>query len=127
MSAPATATALREQLHAGDEPWAWRMLLQGRDHLQLMLEKPDDELVASWEAAPSSTGSVQFDTLLAALARHQFEIVGRPAPEWTYADPLPQPWIPEHPFLTPERAKAKAPEWLRELNIYIPERDLVTA
>lgn len=127
MSAPATAAALREQLQLGDREWAWRMLLQGRDHLQLMLEKEDDELIGSWEAAPSTTGSNEFDTLLAALALHGFEIAGRTAPEWTRVDPLPEPWIPEHPFLSPERAMAKAPGWLRELNIYVPERDLVTA
>lgn len=127
MSAPATATALQEQLHAGDREWAWRMLLQGRDHLRLMLEKQDDELVGSWEAAPISTGSTEFDTLLAALASHEFETAGRIAPEWARIDPLPEPWIPEHPFLSPERAMLKTPEWLRELNIYVPERDLVTA
>ena len=42
MSAPATAAALREQLHLGDRGWGWRMLLQGRDHLRLMLKKQDD-------------------------------------------------------------------------------------
>lgn len=126
MSAPATATALGEQLQAGDSEWAWRMLLQGRDHLRLMLDKDGDQLIASWEAAPGSTGSHEFDALLAALARHEFQAAGRSAPEWTHIDPLPQPWIPEHPFLSTDRAMAKTPEWLRELNIYIPERDLVT-
>jgi hypothetical protein len=127
MSAPATAAAVREQLRAGDRAWAWRMVLQGRDHLQLMLEKQDDELIPSWEAAPGPTGSKEFDTLLAALARHEFEAVGRTAPEWACIGPLSEPWIPEHPFLSLERAAAKTPAWLRELNIYIPERDLITA
>jgi transcriptional regulator with XRE-family HTH domain len=127
MTAPATGSALREQLQAGDADWAWRMLLQGRDHLRLMLARPDDELLGSWEAAPSSTGSAEFDALLAALTRHEFEAARRSAPDWTRAEPLAQPWIPEHPFLTPERAMAQTPEWLRVLNIFVPERDLVTA
>jgi hypothetical protein len=40
---------------------------------------------------------------------------------------MPEPWIPSHPFLTPERAISKTPTWLSDLNIFIPERDLVTA
>jgi len=127
MTAPATASTLREQLHAGDVAWAWRLLLQGRDHLRLMLSRQDDELLGSWEAAPAPTGSTGFDALLAALARHEFEAAGRPAPDWTKGQPLNQPWIPEHPFLTAERVIAQTPEWLRALNIFVPHRDLVTA
>lgn len=127
MSAPGTAAALQEHLTVGDSDWAWRMLLQGRDHLRLMLKKQDETLIASWEAAPGSTGSTEFDTLLATLAQHEFEVADYPAPHWTHVDPLPEPWIPEHPFLTPDRAVAKTPAWLGRLNIYVPERDLVTA
>jgi hypothetical protein len=127
MSAPATAAALRQQLQAGDRAWAWRMLLQGRDHLRLMLEKQDEALLASWEAVPSPIGSTQFDSRLAALARHEYENADRTAPTWTCQDPLPEPWVPEHPFLSRERAMTKTPQWLRELNIYVPDRDLVTA
>lgn len=127
MTAPTTATALREQLQAGDTEWVWRMLLQGRDHLRLMLTEPDEQLLASWEAAPTSTGSAGFDALLAALTRREYEAAHLVAPEWTHTEPLKQPWTPEHPFLTPERAAAQTPQWLRELNIFIPERDLVTA
>jgi transcriptional regulator with XRE-family HTH domain len=127
LTAPATARAVREQLQADDGPWAWRMLLQGRDHLRLMLAEQDGELLGSWQAAPSSTGSPEFDALLAALARHEFEAAHREAPDWTHSAPLDKAWIPEHPFLTPERAMAQAPAWLRELNIFVPERDLITA
>lgn len=126
MTAPATASAVREQLRAGDADWAWRMLLQGRDHLRGMLGE-QDELLGSWEAEPASTGSAGFDALLAALTRHEFEAAGRTPPTWTNAAPLDRPWAPAHPFLSPERAKAQTPEWLRALNIFVPARDLVTA
>jgi transcriptional regulator with XRE-family HTH domain len=127
MTAPATASALRQQLQAGDEPWAWRMLLQGRDHLRLMLSSQDERLLGAWEAAPSSTGSAEFDALLAALTRHEFESARRSVPDWARAEPLDQPWIPEHPFLAPDRVMAQTPEWLQALNIFVPERDLITA
>lgn len=127
MSAPVTAAALREQLRAGDHEWTWRMLLQGRDHLRVILEKDDPQLWGSWEATPGPTGAPEFDALLAALTKHEFETAGRPEPAWTQRAPLTEPWVPAHPFLSHERVLAKTPEWLRELNIYIPERDLVTA
>ncbi len=127
MSAPATANALREQLRAEDAEWAWWMLLQGRDHLRVVLATKDDELIASWEAAPTATGSAGFDALLAGLTRQEYAAAGRPAPDWARAEPLEQPWVPEHPFLTPERVVAQTPQWLRDLNIFVPERDLVTA
>lgn len=127
MTAPTTASTLREQLQAGDASWVWRMLLQGRDHLRLMLCMQDDKLLGSWEAAPSSTGTAEFDALLAALARHEFEAARRSVPDWAICEPLDQPWVPEHPFLTPERAITQTPDWLRALNIFVPNRDLVTA
>lgn len=127
MTAPSTALAVRHHLARDDSAWAWRMLLQGRDHLRLMLAGSDEELLASWEAAPASTGSVGFDALLAALARHEFEAADRVAPAWTQTAPLAQPWSPEHPFLSPKRVAAQTPAWLRALNIFVPERDLVTA
>lgn len=127
MTAPATASTVREQLQANDPQWAWRMLLQGRDHLRVLLAGADPGPVGAWEAAPSSTGSVPFDTLLAALTRHEFEAAHREAPGWTLTAPLEQAWIPEHPFLTPERVRATTPEWLRALNIFVPDRDLITA
>lgn len=127
MSSSATATALHESLREGEREWTWRTLLQGRDHLRLMLEKQDDELIWSWEAAPGPTGSTKFDALLAALTRREFETAERTPPEWASVTPLPEAWIPEHPFLSRDRAMALTPAWLRALNIYVPERDLVTA
>lgn len=127
MSAPATSAAMQGYLRAGEPEWAWRMLLQGRDHLQLMLSKQDEELIGSWEAAPGATGSGEFDALLAALTLHEFNAAGLAAPEWAHVEPLSQPWVIEHPFLTRDRVIAKTPEWLRELNIFVPGRDLITA
>lgn len=130
MSAPTTALAMREQLLAGATDWAWRMLLQGRDHLTLMLSTSDEHpaLLAAWEAAPSSTGWVEWDSLLAAVVSHEYDEVGRRAPEWTTTAPLlTEAWIPAHPFLDAKRVRAQTPDWLSARNIYVPARDLVTA
>lgn len=123
MSAPATAAAIRE---ASDEEWAWRMLLQGRDHLRLLLRRHDGS-EAAWEAAPGTTGEPGFDTLLAVLTAHEFKAAGEDPPEWSNVEPLPDPWIPEHPFLDPDEIIQQTPDYLARLNIFVPARDLVTA
>jgi len=123
MSAPATAAAIRE---ASDEEWAWRMLLQGRDHLRLLLRRHDGS-EAAWEAAPGTTGEPGFDTLLAVLTAHEFKAAGQDPPEWSKVEPLADPWIPEHPFLDPDEIIQQTPDYLARLNIFVPARDLVTA
>jgi transcriptional regulator with XRE-family HTH domain len=123
MSAPVAAKIIRD---TDDEDWAWRMLLQGRDHLRMLLEDGKDA-VSGWEAAPPTTGSAGFDTLLAVLARREFEEVGAEPPSWCRPRRLPEPWIPDHPLLTRKQVIAKTPEFLKELNVFIPARDLITA
>lgn len=127
MSAPATASAMREYVRAGEPEWIWRMLLQGRDHLGLMIAEHAQDLIDSWEAQPASTGAGEWDALLAAVAAHELERAGLVSPGWALTAPLAEPWLPEHPFLTPDRVRAQTPPWLRARNIYIPARDLATA
>jgi transcriptional regulator with XRE-family HTH domain len=122
MTAPATATAIRE---ADDEDWAWRMLLQGRDHLRLLLRRHDGS-EAAWEAAPGTTGQAGFDTLLAVLTAHEFEAAGEDPPEWTKVKALSDPWVPEHPFLERDEIIEQTPDYLARANIFVPARDLVT-
>lgn len=87
------------------------------------------ELLATWEAAPGSVGDPGWDTLLAAVVMHEFEqAAGLTPPPWaTDRAPLAEPWTPDHPLLSPERVETLTPAWLRERNIFVPQRDLVTA
>ncbi|GAA0608927.1 helix-turn-helix transcriptional regulator [Kribbella sandramycini] len=123
LTAPATAAAIRE---ATDVEWAWRVLLQGRDHLRLLLARHDGA-EAAWEAAPATTGQTAFDTLLATLTAREFAAAGEDPPTWTEVEPLAEPWIPDHPFLSRDEIIAQTPDYLARLNIFVPARDLVTA
>jgi transcriptional regulator with XRE-family HTH domain len=123
MSAPATATAIRE---ANDQDWAWRMLLQGRDHLRLLLHRRDGS-EAAWEAAPGTTGQAGFDALLAVLTAHEFGEAGEDPPAWSKVEALLDPWIPEHPLLGRDEIVAQTPDFLARANIFVPARDLSTA
>lgn len=127
MSAPVTAAAMREYFLAGEIEWIWRMLLQGRDQLAATVEERDQVLLDAWEAEPGTVGSAEWDALLAALVAHELEAAGLEAPAWSLRQPLSDPWMPEHPFLSPDRVRAQTPDWLSDQNIYVPARDLVTA
>ncbi|WP_250282743.1 hypothetical protein [Frankia sp. CiP1_Cm_nod2] len=92
-----------------------------------MLLKDGDPAVSGWKAAPPTTGSAGFDTLLAVLTRREFDQAGVRPPAWCEPRRLPEPWIPDHPFLTREQVIARTPGFLKELSIFVPARDLVTA
>ena len=127
MSAPVTAIAMREHLLADELEWVWRTLLQGRDHLALAIAEEGPALLDAWEAEPVAVGSAGWDALLAAVVAHEHEAADLQAPPWSRREPLAEPWLPEHPFLSPSRVRRQTPDWLRRQNIYVPARDLVTA
>lgn len=125
MTAPGSAAKIREALREGDETWAFKMALQARDHLRLILETLP-ALAGAWEARPRSTGSAGWDTLLAALTAHEFETHGFAAPEWTKGPGLEEPWVLDSPRLDERQIRERTPAWLAERGIYANERDLVT-
>lgn len=130
MSPPSTGREIHRALRKGDDLWALKMTLQGRDHLRALLREND---VASnaWNATPRTTGSHRWDALLAALTEHEFEEADREPPRWAVADDRrlgrQDEWImPSLLFDEPEIREA-TPRWLAEHGIYAAERDLVTA
>lgn len=65
--------AMRESFLAADVGWTWRMLLQGRDHLALLVAERHQVLLDAWEAVPGTVGSAGWDALLAAVSAHELE------------------------------------------------------
>jgi hypothetical protein len=124
-SAQQTVDFMREALTVDDDARLFRFMCQGRDHLAQLLALGD---TSSWSDAPTSTGDRSYDLLLAALASREFRRAGQDPPAWcAQLEPLDHEWLPRHPFLPDERVRAETPPFLAELNIFIPERDLITA
>ena len=126
LSAPALGLALRSALSHDDESWAFRLLMQGRDHLQLVLTQHSD-LTAGWVAAPVATRRVEWDTVTAGVIGHEFTRAGLDQPSWTRREPLPGGWSFPSALLGPDEVRAATPDWLARLNVFVPARDLVTA
>lgn len=133
-SAPVTGVQLRHALaspgHSGGRDdravtdRAMPALLRGRTDLRAILAEGDEVLVASWEAEPVGSGSLPWDTLLAAVAMREFEESGRAAPEWTRVEPLPRRWAPHGMAAGRDRG---VPEWLLRFNIMLDDSRLVPA
>lgn len=126
LSAPALGVALRDALSDNDDDWAFRLLMQGRDHLRFVLARHLD-LRAGWAAAPLTTGRGEWDTLTAAVVGHEFTSAVLEPPPWTRHEPLTLAWSLPSALLAPHEVRAATPAWLACLNIFVPERDLVTA
>lgn|GEM_PF-1675370 len=76
---------------------------------------------AAWDAAPA-TGSVEWDTLLAAVATRVFERHHLPAPWWCRRPPLSEDWFPSvPPRSTAAQIAADTPDWLAARRIFISE------
>lgn len=130
MTPQSTAREVRRALRNGDEIWALKMVLQGRDHLRELLCE-GDAAADAWRATPRSTGSRRWDALLAALADHEFEAAHREPPRWADDDGERlrdgDEWVLQSLLLDDEEIRAATPGWLSSRGIYAAERDLVTA
>lgn len=126
LSAPTLSAALRSALSKSDEDWAFRLLMQARDHLRFVLARHPD-LRAGWIAAPLSTCRLEWDTLTAGIVAHEFTSAELEPPPWTRRDPLKVAWDFPSVLLAADEVRAATPDWLACLNIFLPARDLVTA
>lgn len=115
LSAPTMGVALREALSKSDRDWAFRLLMQARDHLQLVLAQHPD-LRVGWVAAPLSSGRLEWDTLAAAVSSREFIRIGLEPPAWTLREPLPEPWTFPSALLDPDEVRTATPEWLARLS-----------
>ncbi len=117
--------SLRRAAKRGDEDWTYAIALELRDRLHDILCRHKD-LAAAWEAQPPAVEG-RWKALAAAFVSHEFDEAGLPAPRWTDSARLNTEWVLDTPRLTDAEIKAQTPEWLADRNIYIAEKDLVTA
>ena len=121
-----TSIALRAALGEGDEVWALKMVLQGRDDVRALLSG-DGAGADAWECDPGALDEPAWDALLSAVVAHEFESVGRSAPRWTQRAAGTGPWIFANPYFDADEVRRRTPPWLAERGVHLAGRDLVTA
>ena len=120
-----TGIAVRAALVEGDEVWALKMVLQGRDDLRALLFAGGAG-VDAWECDPSALGEPAWDALLSAVVAHEFESAGRVAPRWTRREAGTGPWVFANPYFDADEVRRHTPSWLADRGVYLAGRDLVT-
>lgn len=121
-----TAEIIWRELACGDLDFAFRVMISAiADFRDAAPENREDFLVP-----PESTGSLQWDTLLAAVVGRECDRLGIPRPPWTSPKPLAEQWVvttlpaPSEKWLA--RIKAGTPEEFSRLRLWVHVLDLET-
>lgn len=126
MTVDTTCRAANEALRSGDADWAFKIIVQGRDHLRVALASRCG-IPARWAHRTTPIEDIRYDALLRALVAHDCVEHGRMPPAWAIGARLSRPWVLVNPFLGEAATRGQTPPWLAEAGIYIAARDLETA
>jgi len=118
---------INKALGEGDSRWAFKLIVQARDHLSEMLDSGDAGSDA-WLFRSRQIEDSRYDTLLAAIIEHEFiKRQCRQVPEWAHGARLESAWMQPNARWGEEWTRQHTPDWLSARNIIISDRDLATA
>ena len=121
------ACDLRVRLSTGDEPGAFREIIQFNDDLAA---SPADIRVALCVTPPASTGSRVYDALVAAVVEYQLDSAGLPLPSWleqVSRSTLDEPWDAEPVPSLREKARLATPPAFARRGVFVTRDELVSA
>lgn len=126
LSARTVAERIGRELRAGDLDFAMRILTTAiSDFRDTNPANRDDFLIP-----PPSTGSRDWDTLLAAVTGRECDTAGIPRPPWANPKPLDHEWVvttlpnPSSGWL--QRIKDRTPGEFSRLGLWVDPRNLET-
>jgi hypothetical protein len=126
-SAQATAVSIGIELTRGDNDFALRVLAMAVARFRHL---PPTQHSGGLEK-PETTGSTQWDTLLAVVIGLECDNVGIPHPGWTHPPSLDHAWVatsiarPSKRWV--ERVRSRTPKEFSDLGIWFDPRNLVTS
>ena len=126
LSARTAAEKIRHELLAGDIDFAMRILTTAIADFRAA--EPSNR--ADFLTEPPTTGSLKWDTLLAAVTARECGQLQIPAPTWTARAPLQREWIvttlPHASQAWKDRIKARTPPEFSRLGLWIDPANLET-
>lgn len=119
--------AIRDELLRGDHDFALRMVIRAVADFRKIIAKEDTQGVQEFLQPPESTGSIEWDTLLAASIGRECRLAGISRPEWTFPKPLTTWWfVDPTPMLMARNMRRTAPD-LECVGIWLDESAFETA
>lgn len=126
-TAQAASEAIRSELEQGDKDFALRMVIQAVSDFRKIVAENDKSTIEEFLAAPSTTGSLRWDTLLAAAIGRECRLSGIARPDWTYPKPLDTWWfVDATPLLMVRNMRRTAPD-LECVGIWLDKSAFETA
>lgn len=110
-TARTASETIRDELQSGDEDFALRMVIAAIADFREIIAKDDTQAIKDFLVEPKSTGSIRWDTLLAASIGRECRLAGPNRPAWTYPKPLDTWWfVDPTPVLMARNILRTAPE-----------------
>ncbi len=124
-TAAETADAVRDALDRGDEPRAFREVLQLADDL---VSSPPEIRIALAAAPPASTGDERYDALVAGVVEYRLSERALPLPGWVSepARSASTPWFVDTTPGTEELSRARSPEPFSRRNVFLDAAELAS-
>lgn len=124
-NARTVAQTIRDELERGDSGFALRMLVVAVRDLRKVIAAGHPE---TFLIEPEPTGSVGWDTLLAAQTGRELRLVDLERPAWTRPEALPTWWFVNLPsaILVP-RIMQRTSVDLSRLGIWLDDKSFTTA
>lgn len=126
LSARTAAERIRRELQSGDHDFAMRILTSAIADFRDTTPSNRTDFLTD----PPSTGSRNWDTLLAAVIGRECDRAGIPRPAWTTPEPLDQDWIvtslPNPSAAWLQRIKDRTPEEFSRLRLWVDPANLET-
>jgi hypothetical protein len=129
ISVPDTAAAMAEWFAEDNEESAIRWMTETVSRL---IQSPHGRVIpAEIIAEPVSTGSLEYDTLLATAVAYALDIIGAESPEWTNKPRLDAEWLWDGDGLSStewrDYIRKQTPPMFLGRNILCRDRDFRTA
>ncbi|GAC1542842.1 MAG: hypothetical protein NVS3B12_31140 [Acidimicrobiales bacterium] len=92
-TAKSAAEAIRRELDAGDEDFAFRMLVTAINDLRKAIASGMSDRVDAFLVEPATTGSERWDALLGGQVGRELRRAGYRLPQWAIPESLSQWWF----------------------------------